>query len=132
MIERRRLTPYWASIISALAALAAITFLTVCPVQLRPTSGEAHLDRLVAYAVLGSLIALALRRRPAAAIFLALGLAVGLEALQLVIPGRDARIEDAIVKALGASVGVGSTYSSLPIIRWIKSGKYTASRARAL
>jgi VanZ family protein len=132
MIERRRLTPYWASIISALAALAAITFLTVCPVQLRPTSGEAHLDRLVAYAVLGSLIALALRRRPAAAIFLALGLAVGLEALQLVIPGRDARIEDAIVKALGASVGVGSTYSSFPIIRWIKSGKYTASRARAL
>jgi VanZ family protein len=32
--------------------------------------------------------------------------AVGLEAAQLFIPGRDARLVDAVVKALGAALGV--------------------------
>jgi hypothetical protein len=132
MIERRRLTPYWGAIIAASIVLGGIVFLTVCPVHLRPTSGVAHLDRFIAYAVLGALIALSLRRRPAVALLMAVGLAVGLEALQLIIPGRDARVEDAIVKAMGASVGVGLAYSSFPIIRWIKSGRWSASGARAV
>jgi VanZ family protein len=91
----------------AWCVLAYIVFVTISPVDLRPdTIISVNIDRAGAYAVLGLLFASAYPRHwKTVAILLAIG-AVGFEFLQEFSPTRHARVDDAIVKAVGALVGV--------------------------
>jgi VanZ family protein len=92
---------------AAWSLLALIIFVTVSPINLRPhTLTTVSIDRAAAYAVVGVIFALAYPRSwKTIAVLLVLG-AAGFEFLQLFQPSRHARIDDALVKASGALIGV--------------------------
>ncbi len=89
------------------ACLAAILFVTVSPISLRP--GDilpVDLDRALAFTLLGVLFVLAYPRHILlCAVLLVLGAGV-IETLQFLSPTRHAHWEDAAVKAAGAAIGV--------------------------
>jgi hypothetical protein len=105
--ERRRklMSAEW--LLLAGVALAVIVFATLCPIGWRPRLfANPDLERVAAFAVLGFAAKFAFPRKH---LWTILGLALvagGLEAAQLLIPGRDAHLWDAAVKMLGAAAGV--------------------------
>lgn len=111
----RRLPPAFAAL-SALGA-AAIIFATLCPIGLRPHLAGANSERMGAYFVLGFLLALTFRRRWLQVTLAVVLLALALEAAQLLVPGRDARLADATIKALGGLMGSGAGFAVFPIKR---------------
>jgi VanZ family protein len=93
-------------LIIACLMLAAIVFVTLSPIHLRPQTGHPNLERFVAFLVLGAAYTLALPRRAGwVAVFMVVG-AFALEAAQHWAPTRDPDLRDALVKAFGALVGV--------------------------
>jgi VanZ family protein len=103
--ERRKAKPpAWVLVLAALA-VAAIAYVTLCPIGQRPHFAPADLERFGAYFVLGLIISRAAPRRSLGVIAFVIALAFGLEAAQLFIPGRDGRFTDACVKATGGVVG---------------------------
>ncbi len=99
--------------------VASISFATLCPISLRPHLASANQERFGAYFVLGVLIALAAGRRWLAATTIVLVLAFGLEAAQLLVPGRDAVVSDALVKALGGVLGSAAGQFIFPLKRLV-------------
>ena len=91
---------------AAWAALAAIIFVTVSPIGLRPRDiMPVNIDRAFAFAVLTMLFVLAYPRH---GLWLAVLLVAGagaLELLQVLSPTRHARVDDATIKAGGAMIG---------------------------
>jgi hypothetical protein len=87
--------------------LAAITFSTLSPITLRPQTGHVVLERVLAYAAVGAAFGVGYPRRLLLATAITLSSAIGLEALQLVIRGRHARLIDAGEKLLGGLIGLG-------------------------
>ena len=92
----------------AVLGLGGIAFATLCPIGLRPHMADPDSERFAAFMVLGAVIALAAGRRWASATAAILVLAFGLEAAQLLVPGRDAMLADAIIKAMGGVCGVAA------------------------
>jgi VanZ family protein len=87
--------------------LAAIIFVTVSPIGLRPhTVTSVNIDRGLAYLVVGLAFALAYPRHWITVAALLIVGAVGIEYLQYLSPTRHARLHDAGVKAVGACIGV--------------------------
>lgn len=87
--------------------LAFIIFATVSPIGLRPhTITTVNLDRAAAYGLAGLVFALAYPKQWKLVAFLLIFGAVAIEFLQYLSPSRHARLHDAGVKALGASVGL--------------------------
>lgn len=93
----------------AWAILLAIIVATLSPIDFRPRSSlPVSLERAGAFAVAGLVFALAYPRRIwLAAAVLLLGL-VSLEILQQVSIDRHGRLDDALVKAAGAFLGLGA------------------------
>ena len=92
--------------IVAWTLLALVVIMTLGPVGLRPQFGHPQLERYLAYVALGAAFSIAYpRRRFWVALAVICG-AFGLEAGQMLVPGRDARVPDAIAKAFGAASGV--------------------------
>lgn len=89
------------------ACLAAIIFVTVSPISLRP--GDilpVDLDRALAFTLLGALFVFAYPRHILlCTVLLVLGAGL-IETLQLLSPTRHAHWEDAAVKAVGVIAGV--------------------------
>jgi VanZ family protein len=89
-----------------------IVYATLTPMASRPelavdeTARIVLLERFVAYALLGFLLRLAYPRRTLFVLFLIIGLAIGLELSQLLVPDRDARAIDAVEKLAGGFVGI--------------------------
>jgi hypothetical protein len=102
-----------------LLGAAVVAFVTLCPIGLRPHLATANEERFGAYFILGALIALAARRRGLAATAFVVVLAFGLEAAQLLTPGRDAAVSDAMVKALGGVFGSAAGQLIFPLRRLI-------------
>jgi hypothetical protein len=117
--ERRRARPSRAEIGGALLAVAAIAFVTLCPIALRPHLASANAERLCAYLVLGVLSSQAAGRRALGATVVVMALAFGLEAAQRFAPGRHAHLADAVVKAFGGLSGVASYQLMFPLRRLI-------------
>jgi 4-amino-4-deoxy-L-arabinose transferase-like glycosyltransferase len=93
--------------ISAWLTLAAIVFVTVSPIDLRP--GDilpVNVDRAAASAALAALFTLAYPRRWLSVGLIMIAGAAAIELLQVFSPTRHARIDDALVKSFGALVGV--------------------------
>ena len=87
--------------------LAAIIFVTVSPIGLRPhTVTSVNIDRGLAYLLVGLAFALAYPRHWITVAALLIIGAVGIEYLQYLSPTRHARLHDAGVKAVGACIGV--------------------------
>jgi VanZ family protein len=94
---------------AAWASVGFVVYATLVPLAMRPTLGGLGIDyeRFAAYVVVSALIVLAYPRHPIRVGFALIALAIILEIAQLAIPGRDARVSDTVVKAVGAMVGMG-------------------------
>jgi hypothetical protein len=93
--------------IAAWICLAAIAFVTLGPLDLRPESGmPPHFERFVAYAIVGTLFAMAYPRYILFAAVVVLGAAVLFELLQLLTSTRHGRLPDAGVKIAGGLIGL--------------------------
>jgi VanZ family protein len=97
---------------------AAILFITVDPIHLRPESGlPVNVERFLAFAVLGFVFAAAYPKRWLLILLLVVGAAFGFELAQMLAPTRHARLLDAIVKAAGGISGVLASSIFLRIFR---------------
>jgi hypothetical protein len=117
--NRRRARPSKAVVAAAALGVAAIAFVTLCPIGLRPHVMSANLERLAAYLALGVLISRAAGRRALAAMVVVVVLAFGLEAAQLLAAGRHARLAEAVGKAMGGVTGVAAYQLMFPLRRLI-------------
>jgi VanZ family protein len=86
--------------------LGFIVFATLSPLADRPSVAGPHLEHFAAFAVMGLAFGLAYPNRILFVVALVVGMALGLEALQLLTPDRHARAADAFVKALGGISGI--------------------------
>lgn len=92
-------------IMAAWAAAAAIAFVTLSPIGLRPETGSAGFERFFAYSLLGALFVAAYPRHFVRVMMLVLALAGALELLQHLTPDRHGHIVDALEKMAGGSAG---------------------------
>lgn len=92
--------------LAALILLAAITFATLSPIQMRPHLGDANLERALAYVLFGLALAFGFRARLVQAMLFVCALAGVLELLQAIDPGRHARLQDALLKAAAGLIGI--------------------------
>ena len=87
--------------------LAAILFVTVSPIGLRPsTITGVNLDRALAYALAACVFVLAYPRHWKIVALLFLMGTAGMEVLQYLSPSRHPHVSDAAVKAAGAATGI--------------------------
>lgn len=89
------------------SAVLIIAFVTVTPIGSRPHIPDAgpDIERFLAFVLLAGALSVAYPRRRGLVLALTIGLAIGLEAAQLLEPTRHGRPHDAIVKILGAVAG---------------------------
>ena len=92
---------------AAWLALAAILFATLSPIGLRPDDlMPVNYDRALAFTVMTALFVLAYPRQWLwVGVALVLGSAA-IEMMQMLSPTRHARVDDAMVKAAGAAIGI--------------------------
>ena len=94
--------------ILAWLCLGYIAFVTVGPIWVRPETGVSpQLERLVAFAVVGTLFA-AYPRHIVLAATVVIGAALLLEAFQLLEASRHGRLFDASVKIVGGLIGLAT------------------------
>ena len=79
--------------------LAALAFVTLSPIGLRPeTAAPASLERFAAFAALGGTFCLGYPKHRVSVLLFMVAVAGVLEALQHLVPGRHGRIADGAVK----------------------------------
>jgi len=88
-------------------AVLAIAFVTVAPIGHRPhlPGLGPDIERFCAFLLLAGSMAFAYPKRRGLVLALTIGLAIGLEAAQLLEPTRHGRPHDVVVKAAGAMAG---------------------------
>ena len=89
-------------------ALAFIAFVTLSPIQDRPTIGSPQLEHFIAFALLGLALVMGYPRRILPIVVIVITSAFVLEAMQLLTPDRHGRLFDALVKAVGGFCGIGA------------------------
>lgn len=89
-------------------AFAFIAFVTISPIDDRPSIAAPQIEHFAAFALLGLMLVMGYPRRTLAIIVMIAGSAFALEALQLLTPDRHARLLDAAVKAVGGLCGIGA------------------------
>jgi hypothetical protein len=92
---------------SAWTLLCLLAFATLGPLSYRPhITSDPQIERALAFLLTGAMFSAAYpRSRRATALGLLLAI-TGLELGQILVPGRDAHLRDAVAKAVGALVGV--------------------------
>ncbi|MBP0438807.1 VanZ family protein [Tianweitania sediminis] len=93
-------------LVAAWGSLAAIAFVTLSPIGLRPHVGGPNTERLLAFVLLGCLFGLAHPRRLGLVAAILVAAALSFELLQELVPGRHGRLPDALVKCAGGLAGV--------------------------
>jgi hypothetical protein len=94
----------------AWGGLALVVLLTVSPVAWRPDFGHANIERFTAFVFAGFLFGIAYPRHFLMVSALVLGAAAVLEAVQLLIPGRDGTLPNLAIKLAGGALGLGAAY----------------------
>jgi VanZ family protein len=103
-----------------LAAWALVLFLawsTLGPVSLRPYAPmlpSAHVERLFAYFTLGAAFSFAYPKHKWAGFLAAFACALPMELVQELIPGRDGRWQDLVVKLVGGTMG--ATFATITLM----------------
>jgi VanZ family protein len=92
--------------IAGFVILTVIALVTLCPIDLRPETGHATLERMAAFLLLGLALGMGFPRRAFSSSVFVIAVAVLLEALQTIDPGRHARFMDMAVKAAAGVAGV--------------------------
>jgi VanZ family protein len=113
------------SVIIGWLAFVLVVFVTLSPIDARPVLTGPHLEHFAAFALLGIAFSLAYPNRVLLVVAVVVGTAVGLEALQLLMPDRHGRAADAFVKALGGigGISIGQTLSFLLRIKLARSDR---------
>lgn len=123
--------------IAAWVAFTAIVFVTVSPIEMRPGDiFSVDVDRALAFGALAAMFMIAYPRQALpVGIFMTLS-AGGIELLQALSPTRHARLDDAIIKGIGALAGMAFAlaYNDLRIRRhaWRDRSRRAAAAAPAL
>jgi VanZ family protein len=87
--------------------LAAVLFVTVSPIQMRPvTAAPPDVERFAAFAAVGLAFVIGYPRHWRVVACLVVAAALAFEAAQLLAPSRHARVADALVKAFGGLFGI--------------------------
>jgi hypothetical protein len=94
------------SVVTGWLVLGFVVFATLSPIDARPSLATPHLERFVAFALIGVAFALAYPNRVLLVFAIVVGAAFGLEVLQLLTLDRHGRAVDALVKALGGISGI--------------------------
>jgi VanZ family protein len=94
-------------VIGGWLALLLIAFVTLSPIQERPSVAGPQIEHFAAFAVMGLAFVLGYPRRTALIILAVIFSAFTLEAMQLLTPDRHGRVIDAIVKVAGGLTGIG-------------------------
>jgi hypothetical protein len=89
----------------AVACLAAVAFVTLSPIGMRPVVAGLQTEHLAAFFAIGAMFGVGFPRHLIAAAIVVIAAAVGLEAMQNLVPGRHGRIVDMDVKIAGAVIG---------------------------
>lgn len=114
------------SILKVLAwlSLLAIAIATLGPMAMRPeTEAGPALERLAAFALCGFLFAAAYPRRLWIVALMMVTAAIGLESLQLVIPGRHAQLVDVFIKVGGGLAGISAAAVCMAMWRLYHAGQ---------
>ncbi len=93
--------------IAAWLTLAYVAIVTLGPISWRPDFGHMNIERFGGFAALSFLFAMGYPRARLLTVTVVCVGAVGLELLQLVVPGRDASLFNVLIKIGGCAVGVG-------------------------
>lgn len=91
--------------VASWCALAALAFVTLAPLGMRPVLAPANLERVLAYAGFGLIAALAYPRRRLAVLVAVVAVAGLLEFGQALSASRHGRLADFLVKAGGGAAG---------------------------
>ncbi|QPF87144.1 VanZ family protein [Bradyrhizobium genosp. L] len=97
-------------------ALASIAFVTLSPINDRPSITGAQIEHFAAFALLGLALVLGYPRRLLLIVAIVVGSAFTLEAMQLLTPDRHGRVLDAMVKAAGGICGIGAGWLVLAVL----------------
>lgn len=90
-------------------SLVIIVLASVVPAELRPHSGQpVRIERFLPFAIGGLLLTIGYSRRLLFVSLIVVGLAVGLEVIQLILPSRHAGLDDVLTKVAGAAAGIGT------------------------
>jgi VanZ family protein len=108
------------------ALFGLICFWTLAPVGFRPQTGHAALERFAAFLALGGALGLSYPRRWLVVAAAICAIALGTEALQLVMPSRAAQLIDAVEKSLGGLAGVAGSI----VLDWCLAGFIRESTLR--
>ncbi|MBB3318101.1 MULTISPECIES: VanZ family protein [unclassified Rhizobium] len=93
--------------------LGAIVFVTVSPIGMRPHDVmPVNYDRALAFTLMAGLFVMAYPRQFLTCAILVIAGAAAMELLQYLSASRHARLDDAAVKALGATIGVAFGYAA--------------------
>lgn len=118
--------------ILAWLAIAAVVVVTITPLDMRPRDiFPVDVDRALACAVFAGLFVLAYPQHWKLIGLIMIAGAAAIEALQLLSPTRHARVEDAVVKAVGAMIGVSLAVVTNAAAARIATWSASARRARA-
>jgi hypothetical protein len=115
--------------IAAWSAFAAIVFVTLSPIQMRPGDLlSVDVDRALAFGFLASAFMIAYPRHAMTVGLLVLAAALATEALQLLSPTRHARVDDALIKAAGGAAGMATAfvYNGLRVARHARRARVVA------
>lgn len=107
--------------IAALILFVGIAFATLSPIEMRPQTGEPNFERAAAYFLFGIAIAMGFPSRLVQSAVVVAIAAAGLEALQLIDPGRHGRLEDLFVKVLGGLVGLALVHAARASLRHLRA-----------
>jgi VanZ family protein len=100
--------------VTAWVLLAFIAYVTISPIQDRPTlPTSTSFEHLAAFAVLGALFCMVYPRHIALVCLIVLGSAALLEFMQLLTPNRHGRVQDAIEKMTGGAAGIAASRAIL-------------------
>jgi VanZ family protein len=110
--------------VAAWFLLLAIVVLSVVPPTYRPVTPAPHdVEHLVIFLLMGLAFGLGYESRPVLQIIGLVAFSAGIEALQLYVPGRHARLSDFLVNAVSVAFGVGLAAAT--------TGKAQAPRGKA-
>jgi len=103
--------------------LIGIAAATLSPISIRPSLPvDVDLERGLAFCLAGFSFALAYPKKIWLAAVITITGIIGLEALQELRPDRHGRVDDALIKVVGGSVGLGGGWMSAKLLgRRIKS-----------
>jgi VanZ family protein len=93
--------------LAAWLVISLLVLFTIVPPSIRPSTGVSHhLEHFGSFVLAGVLYSLAYRGPLLRQLISAVLFAVGIELIQILVPGRHARLVDLVVDALGACTGI--------------------------